>query len=191
MEKKYKACVISMGSTSSDWTVEAMKKYFIEVDNLYIKNIQISLEAKEPKVFYQGKELPAYDCIYAKGSFRYADLLRSVTSILSKKCFMPIKASAFTVGHDKLLTQLKLQNEHIPMPKTYISATTSAAKNILQKMSYPIVMKFPKGTHGKGVMFADSYDSASSMLDALTALRQAFLIQEYVETGGVDTRVIV
>jgi len=40
-------------------------------------------------------------------------------------------------------------------------------------------------------MFADSFSSASSMMDALSALRQPFLIQEYVETGGVDTRAIV
>jgi len=52
-------------------------------------------------------------------------------------------------------------------------------------------MKFPSGTQGKGVMFADSFASASSMMDALSALRQPFLIQEFVETGGVDTRAIV
>jgi ribosomal protein S6--L-glutamate ligase len=52
-------------------------------------------------------------------------------------------------------------------------------------------MKFPKGTQGKGVLVADSYGSASSMLDALSALRQPFIIQEYVETGSTDTRAIV
>ena len=40
-------------------------------------------------------------------------------------------------------------------------------------------------------MLADSYPSASSMLDALVALNQPFIIQDFVETGGVDTRAIV
>jgi ribosomal protein S6--L-glutamate ligase len=40
-------------------------------------------------------------------------------------------------------------------------------------------------------MFADSFASASSMMDALSALKQPFLIQEYIETKGVDTRAIV
>ena len=53
-----------------------------------------------------------------------------------------------------------------------------ASKKILEDMNYPVVMKFPSGTQGKGVMFADSFASASSMLDALSALRQPFLIQE-------------
>ncbi|MBS3175630.1 RimK family alpha-L-glutamate ligase [Candidatus Woesearchaeota archaeon] len=191
MEKRFSIALISQQSVSSDWTAEALKKYFTHVDHLDIKNIEISLESEKPKVFYEGKELQRYDCIFAKGSFRYADLLRSLTTILGKQCYMPIKASAFTVGHDKLLTQLKLQDAKIPMPKTYVSATAATAKDLLKRMTYPVVMKFPKGTHGKGVMFADSYDSASSLLDALTALKQPVLIQEYIETGGVDTRVII
>ena len=44
---------------------------------------------------------------------------------------------------------------------------------------------------GKGVMFAESYAAASSLLDALTTLRQPFLIQEYIETEGEDIRAIV
>ena len=58
-------------------------------------------------------------------------------------------------------------------------------------MKYPIVLKFPHGTQGKGVMFAESFAAASSMLDALIALKQPFLIQEYIETGGVDVRAFV
>jgi ribosomal protein S6--L-glutamate ligase len=77
------------------------------------------------------------------------------------------------------------------MPTTYLASSTDAAKKLLKKVNYPIIMKFPHGTHGKGVMFADSFESASSMMDALAVLNQPFLIQEYVETGGVDTRAIV
>ena len=77
------------------------------------------------------------------------------------------------------------------MPNTYLASSTDSAKKVLEKINYPIVMKFPSGTQGKGVMFADSFASASSMMDALSALRQPFLIQEYVETGGIDTRAIV
>jgi len=58
------------------------------------------------------------------------------------------------------------------MPKTYISSTPNAGKEIVEKMNYPIIMKFPQGTLGKGVMFADSFAAASSMLDALSTLNQ-------------------
>jgi ribosomal protein S6--L-glutamate ligase len=104
---------------------------------------------------------------------------------------MPIKAETFTLGHDKLLTHLALQHFNIPMPTTYLASSTRAAKKVLNEVNYPIVLKFPHGTQGKGVMFAESYAAASSMLDALIVLKQPFLIQEYIETGGVDIRAFV
>ena len=142
-------------------------------------------------MLYKGKELNHYDCIYAKGSFRYVTLLRSLTHVLINDSYMPIEPEAFTIGHDKLLTQLHLQSKSIPMPKTYISSTSQAAKEILEKINFPIIMKFPHGTQGKGVMYAESYTSAISMLDALASLKQPFIIQEFIETNGVDTRAIV
>jgi len=185
------AAVISLGSVSSRWTVEEMKKLFDKVDAINLKEIEINLGAKEIEVLYQGEPLPDYDCVYAKGSFRYIALLSSITALLNQKSYMPIDPTAFTIVNDKLLTQLELQRSKIPMPITYLSSTADAAKKILEQVNYPIIMKFPQGTHGKGVMFAESFPAASSMLDALAALNQPFLIQEYVETGGVDIRAIV
>lgn len=188
---KLKAAIISLGSESSEWTGESMKKYFEEVDELDIRKIEVNISGKSAEILYDGKPLREYDCVYAKGSFRYAQLLQTLTSLLEKKCYMPISADAFTIAHDKLLTHLELQKHNIPMPKTYVSSTVQAAKKILKTINYPVMMKFPHGTGGKGVMFADSYASASSLLDALATLRQPFIIQEYIETGGTDIRAIV
>ena len=186
-----RGAIISMGSLSSKWTVKTMKNYFESVDHISIKSIEVKIGEKKYEVLYNGQPIPEYDCIYAKGSFRYANLLRTITHALSPTTYMPIKSSAFTIGHDKLLTHLKLNDAKIPTPTTYMSSSTEAAKKILKRIAFPVIMKFPHGTHGKGVMFADSYESASSMLDALSVLNQPFIIQEYVETGGMDTRAIV
>jgi ribosomal protein S6--L-glutamate ligase len=188
-----KAAIISLGSKSSIKVAEAMKKYFKSVDVIQLRDIEVNL-GKDGGIFYGGTPLPDYDCIYLKGSFRYANLLRSIATLLESrqnKPFMPLPANAFTIVHNKLLTHLVLQQHNIPMPKTYVSATDEAAKTLLKKIHYPIVMKFPQGTQGKGVMFADSYSSAASLLDALGALNQPFIIQQYVETGGTDLRALV
>jgi len=186
-----KAALISQGSLSSKWTLEKMKKYFEVADNIDVKNIEVKMNAKKLEVLNEGKPLPEYDCIFAKGSFRIANLLRSLTFSFYDKVYMPVKPNAFTIGHDKLLTHLAFQYNKIPMPDTYLASSPEAAKKILGEVNYPIVLKFPQGTQGKGVMFADSFASASSMLDALESLRQPFLIQEYIETGGVDIRAFV
>ncbi len=186
-----KAALISLGSVSSKWTAGAMKRYFDKVDDINIKDLEINLGLKTPEVIYKGKPLGEYDCIYAKGSFRYATLLDSLSLALGKKAYMPIMPGAFTVGNNKLLTHLQLQEKNIPMPVTYLASTAATAKKVLEKINYPIVMKFPEGTQGRGVMFADSFASASSVLDALTALKQPLIIQEYIETGETDIRAIV
>jgi ribosomal protein S6--L-glutamate ligase len=185
------AAVISLGSQSSEWTATAMKKYFKTVDSLDIRKIDIKISGNEEEILYDGKPIGEYDCIYAKGSFRFAELLKSLTSILERRCYMPLSAESYTTAHDKLLTHLELQKHQILMPRTYITATVSAAKKVLETTHYPIMMKFPQGTGGKGVMYADSHASASSLLDALHALRQPFILQEFIDTGGIDYRMIV
>lgn len=186
-----KAAVISQGSLSSKWTIDAMKEYFDEVDDINIKHIEINFSGNKAQILYKGEALPKYDCIFCKGSFRYANLLKTFTILINGDSFMPIHPDAFTICHDKLLTQLELQKANIPMPTTYMASTIEAARSILERLNYPIIMKFPQGTQGKGVLFAESYASASSILDALSSLRQPFLIQEYIETGGTDVRAFV
>jgi RimK family alpha-L-glutamate ligase len=118
-------------------------------------------------------------------------LLRSITTAFYGAAYMPIKPNTFTIGHDKLLTHLALQYYKVPMPDTYVIASIDAAKKILEQIKYPIILKFPQGTQGKGVMFAESFAAAASMLDAIETLKQPFLIQEYIETEGSDIRALV
>ena len=186
-----KAALISLGSTSSEWTLKAMQEYFKEVDMLQLKDMEVSFSGDKSEVLYQGEPISKYDCIFAKGSFRYAQLLGSMSAILEQRCYMPIRSTAFSVGHDKLLTQLALHQAGVPMPTTTIVSTVGAAKKLLEKLNFPIILKFPHGTGGKGVIYADSMVVAKGILDALSALRQPFLIQEYIDTGGRDVRAIV
>ena len=186
-----KAAVISLGSISSRWVAVALREHFETVDELDLKDIEVELGLKNGGVLYQGKPLEKYDCIYAKGSFRFGTLLRAITSYLSPTTYMPVNERAFTASHNKLIAHLRLQAGGVPTPKTYIVATADAGKKLLKKLQYPLIIKLPSGTHGKGVMYADSIESATSMIDALALLRQPFLLQEYVETGGTDTRAIV
>jgi ribosomal protein S6--L-glutamate ligase len=185
-----KAAIISQESISSKWTFEAMKKYFDEVDSLNLKDIEISLGTKA-NILYKEEQLKEYDCIFVKGSFRYAEILSSITALYQNKIYLPIEMRAFSIAHDKILTHIYLQLHNVPQPTTFFVPTAEAGRKILKSVNFPIIMKLPRGTQGKGVMFADSYASASSILDTLQTLNQPFLIQEYIETDGEDVRLIV
>jgi ribosomal protein S6--L-glutamate ligase len=186
-----RAALISLRSKSSEWTILALKRYFESVDDINLKDVEVRTSAKGLVLRYKGGNLPEYDCVYAKGSFRYPLLLRSIAEVLHKRCYMPLTPESLTVGSDKWLTHLVLQRNNIPMPVTYLSPTLDIAKKILKEVTYPVIMKFPSGTQGKGVMYAGDFAAASSMLDALSALNQAVIIQEYIETESTDIRVIV
>ncbi len=184
--------ILSLASVSSEMVAEKAKSFFKEVDMLDIRKIEVHLgDKKGPQVIYDGELLKDYDCIYCKGSYKYALLARGITSALKDKCYMPLSPEAFTVGHDKFLTLVDLQKAGIPMPKTYLAGTVKEAKKIIEKSHFPAIIKIPAGTHGKGVMFADSSESGKSILDTLEVFKQPYIIQEYVETGATDIRALV
>jgi glutathione synthase/RimK-type ligase-like ATP-grasp enzyme len=169
-----KAALISLGSESSKWTLNAMKNYFTEVENINIKFIEISFSGKKAELLYKGEPLGKYDCVFVRGSFRYANVLKTLTLLTNGNSYMPIEHSAFTIAHDKLLTQLELQKANIPMPTTYMASTIQAARSTLERLNYPIIMKFPQGTQGKGVLVAESFASASSSKNSLKRVEKMF-----------------
>lgn len=186
-----KLAIISLDSESTKMIEREAKLLFDYVDMLDIRKIEVDVDSNKMEVLYSGKPLEGYDCIYARGSFRYALLLRSLTAALKGMVYLPIDAEAFTIGHDKFLTLIELRKANITLPRTYVAAKTKTAKEILEKVHYPVIMKIPSGTHGKGVMFADSIASANSILDTLEVFKQPYIIQEYIETNATDIRAIV
>jgi len=186
-----KAALISLGSISSKWIAKALREHFDEVDELDLRELEVPLGERNACVYYKGQPLDSYDCVYARGSYRYASLLGAATTILRPTTYLPHSASSFLTAHNKVLTHLRLQALGVPQPRTYLAATSDAGKKICRNMHFPIVIKLPSGTHGKGVVFADSENSANSMIDVLGLLNQPFMMQEYIETSAQDIRVIV
>ena len=184
--------IISLGGTSSELIGKEAKGFFDHVDLLDIRKIEVTAGPKELEILYEKKPLKEYDCVYIRGSFNYSLLQRSLTSILqNKNTYMPFQPDTFTIAHDKFLTILALQKAGVKVPKTYLTATMKAAKKMLEEVHFPIIMKVPSGSQGKGVMSADSLASARSMLDTLESLKQPVILQEYIETDATDIRAIV
>ena len=186
-----KIAIISLQSGSSKMLAQRAEKYFEQVDMIDIRRTEINVNGKGVKVIYNGQPLPEYDCVYCKGSYKYALLARGITLALQGKCYLPLSPESYSIGHDKFLTLLYLQRHKIDMPTTYLAGTTKAAKSIVEQIHYPAILKIPSGTHGKGVMFADSRESAKSILDMLEVFNQPYIIQEYIESDATDIRALV
>ncbi|MFH1637631.1 MAG: RimK family alpha-L-glutamate ligase [Candidatus Woesearchaeota archaeon] len=186
-----KLAVISLGGKTSLEIIEKAKGLFDAVDNLDLKRIEIKSNSKEQMVCYNGEALKKYDCICIRGSFRYSMLQSAISEIMKGKCYMPLSPEAFSICHNKFSSILVLQKAGVPIPETYYAPSIGIAKKVLEKVQFPIIIKIPHGTQGKGVMFADSLPSAKSVIDALEAFEQPYIIQEYIETGATDIRAIV
>lgn len=187
---KTKFGLISLGSVSSKWVLEEAAKLFDVADHIDLRKVEIQID-KKTTVLYDGEPLEDYDCLYMKGSFKYAVLLFGVSEIFKNKSYVPIDPNAHIMAHNKFMTQLLFSSSpSLKMPSTYYTAKISETKAFLKTLNYPIILKFPEGTHGKGVIFSESYSSAASMVDALDVFNQPVLIQEYVNIRS-DIRVIV
>ncbi len=186
-----KLAIVSLKSASTKQILNEATRYFDKVDLCHIKKVRLEANS-DLDVVCEGAKLSDYDAVHLRGSFRYDIFLYSIAKILEKKgVYIGADPSFFKIAHHKFLTSIVLARHNIPIPKTYLSNTVGAAKEILNETIYPIVIKLPGGTHGKGVMFADSRSNASAILDTLEILKQPILIQEYLDCDGEDIRAIV
>ena len=190
MDLNLKFGLISLGSVSSNMILKEAQTYFQTVDLIDIRKIEIKMDTKVT-VLYDGEPLKKYDCLLMRGSFKYSTLLYALSQMFQNECFVPLEANSHFIAHNKFMTHLYLsKDKNLKMPSTYFAAKISETKAFLKTLNYPIILKFPSGTHGKGVIFAESASSANSMVDALEVFKQPILVQDYVDIKS-DIRIIV
>ena len=141
-----KAAVISMGSISSKWVAEALEKHFDEVDHLDIKEFEVNL-GKEGGVLYSGKPLKQYDCIYMKGSGRYANLLRSIASMKSSSSLLPHSVCPLVCSSSSVRCRMG------SFSSEYAFAISMPAQNGSKRSTSPLCFSSRHGLHN-GVLSA-------------------------------------
>jgi len=189
-----KLAVVSLGGGSSLKILKEASKLFKDVISIDIRKLEVGLKTKSIDINFERRKLDDFDCVYIRGSHKYSNIQSAIAESFLHRCYLPTLPFAFNLAHDKFLTSLYLRRNSVPIPTTYLVESRQMAKSLLEKVHYPIVIKIPSGTHGKGVMFADSLESAKSIIDALKVFNQPFVIQEFIETveGEIsDVRAIV
>jgi len=95
---------------------------------------------------------------------------------------------------NKLFMSLLLKKHGVPTPKTYFSFSADAARENLEKVGYPLVLKPVIGSWGRGVMLIKDKDT----MDAIFEIRELtdgphdriFYLQELIKRPPRDIRVI-
>ncbi|HEC42679.1 MAG TPA: RimK family alpha-L-glutamate ligase [Bacteroides sp.] len=93
---------------------------------------------------------------------------------------------------NKLRTLQICSDAGIPTPRTIGINVNSPLTSLIEKIGgFPIVIKLLHGSGGEGVALLRDKSSAISTIQSLMKARTGILLQEYINSGGKDYRVIV
>lgn len=96
-------------------------------------------------------------------------------------------------SQNKARTLQIMNRKYIPIPDTLFSVNP---ENIGEQIDFlggaPIIIKLQEGTHGSGVILAESKKSAKSIIDMMYSTNTSILLQEFIaESNSEDIRAFV
>ncbi|WP_136717108.1 lysine biosynthesis protein LysX [Halorientalis salina] len=95
---------------------------------------------------------------------------------------------------DKAKNSLALVEGAVPTPETTVAFTKDAALEAIEDFGYPCVIKPVVGSWGRLMAKIDNRNAAEAILEHKETLghyeHKVFYVQEYVEKGGEDIRVL-
>ncbi len=193
-----KIAIMSNGNAnySTKRLVEEAEKRGHKVKVIKYKNCYISLDEKHPVVFYKGEKVGKFDAILPRISnsmTRYGCAI--VRQFEMQGIWTASSSIAITRARDKLRSQQILTKAGVDTPKTLVSRNTADIDDLLEQIGLPVIIKLATGTHGNGVVLADTKKAAKSALQAFYLYNEDgtnILLQEYVkESAGTDIRAFV
>jgi ribosomal protein S6--L-glutamate ligase len=100
---------------------------------------------------------------------------------------------AITRSRDKLRTYQLLYRAGVGIPKTVFARETADFEEVIELAGgTPVIIKVARGTHGNGVVLAETKKAAKAVMQAFYVEGVNFLVQEFIEeSAGSDIRALV
>ncbi len=107
--------------------------------------------------------------------------------------FSTARSLGITRARNKVRTLQIMARKGIPIPETVFSINPDNIEEQIKLLGGPpVIIKLQEGTHGLGVILAESKKSAKSIIDTFYKMDTSILIQKYIEeANGEDIRIIV
>jgi ribosomal protein S6--L-glutamate ligase len=154
----------------------------------------IHIEKKNSKIFYNGEYLEDIDAIIprigASVTFYGTAVVRQFEMM---KVFTTTESQALVRSRDKLRSLQILSRAGVGLPKTIFTNYARDVDHIIESLGgAPLVLKLLEGTQGLGVVLAETYNAANSVIEAFNGLKARVIAQEFIEeAGGADLRAFV
>jgi len=188
--------ILSKGA--ANYTTRRLKEEAIarghEVKVINYAKCYLTIEKGNPVVYYKGKMLDGFDAIIPRIAQSYTKYGTAVVrQFESRDVYTAAKSLAITRSRDKLRATQILGRAGVGIPKTVFARETADFENVIELAGgAPLIVKVARGTHGNGVVLAETNKAAKAVMQAFYVEGVNFLVQEFVkESAGTDIRVLV
>jgi len=150
---------------------------------------------KKPKIIFEGRDIiDEPDVIIPRiGSSVFRHGAAVVKEFEMNGIYTTAKSLGIARSQNKVRTLQILNRKRIPIPKTVFSINPDNIDEQIELLGgAPVIIKLQEGTHGLGVILADSKKSAKSIIDTFISMDTSIMLQEFIEeSNGEDIRAIV
>lgn len=173
---------------------EVAKERGHEVSVISYSKCYVAIEKDNPVIRYKGETLEKFDAIIPRIAQSYT---KYGTAILrqfeSQGSFTTASSIAINRSRDKLRAYQVLARAGVGIPKTVFARETANFEDVVRLAGgAPLIIKVAKGTHGNGVVLAETVKAAKAVMQAFYVEGVNFLVQEFVkESAGTDIRALV
>ena len=191
-----KIAILSKGN--ANYSTQRLKQEAIdrghEVRIINYAKCYLTIENGNAVVRYKGKDLKDFDVVIPRIA---ASLTKYGTSVVrqfeSQGIFSTSSSIAIVRSRDKLRSTQILARSGVGIPKTVFARETADLNDVIEQAGgTPLIIKVARGTHGNGVVLAETKKAAQAVMQAFYVEGVNFLVQEFVkESAGTDIRVIV
>lgn len=187
--------VLSRGrkNYSTQRLVEEIKKRGQRAQVVNHAECYVEIEQDTPDVRYRGEDISGIDAIIPRIG---ASITTYGTAIVRQfemmGVYTPAKSIAIQRSRDKLRSLQVLSKAGVGIPRTIFSRETNEVDDLVDLIGAPMIIKVARGTHGRGVVLAETKKAAKSVIQAFYVEGVSILLQEYVEeSAGSDVRALV
>jgi len=156
--------------------------------------VYVDVTSARPGIHYKGQPLAGFDAVIPRIG---ASVTFYGTAVLRQFEMMGVytlnESVAISRSRDKLRSLQLLARKGVGLPTTGFAHSTLFTRDLIRLVGgAPLVIKLLEGTHGSGVILAETDKAAESTIEAFRSLKAHFLVQAYVkEAAGSDLRCFV
>lgn len=190
--------IVILSKGSANYSTKRLKEEAVKrghnVRVINYAKCYMTIEKGNPVVYYKGEALRDIDAVIpriAQSITKYGSSV--VRQLEMQNVFTTASSIAIVRSRDKLRSYQLLAKYGVGVPKTVFARETADFEDVIEKAGgTPLIIKVARGTHGNGVVLAETKKAAQAVMQAFFVEGVNFIVQEFVEeSAGEDIRAIV